>query len=322
MREEILRLFKEADGEFLSGEKLSQLLNCSRTAVWKHIEELRKEGYQFEAVKKSGYRLVKSPDTLLAEEIKANLNTSMIGKKVAYFHQVDSTQFKAQHLAKEGAPSGTVVIADEQLGGKGRLGRAWQSPPGSGIWMSLILRPPISLFQAPQFTLLTSVAVIKGIRKIYPILDPVIKWPNDILVNRKKVCGILTELNAEADKINYLIIGIGINVNQKESDFISEIKDKATSLYITSGQRISRSKLVQAILENFEQLYHLYLEIGFSPIKTLWETNAISIGEYIEARTINGSLFGKALGIDDEGYLLLQDREEKIHRIYSADIEI
>jgi len=318
MKEKILQLFKEANGDFVSGESLSKALNCSRTAIWKHIEELREEGYAFEAVRRSGYRLISSPDTPSQVEVQTGLQTKDLGRQIHYFHSIDSTQFKAHELAKEGVPHGTVIIADQQKGGKGRMGRPWHSPAGTGIWMSIILRPELPLYRCPQLTLITAVAVVQAIREATGVRAE-IKWPNDILVKQKKICGILTELNAETDHINYLIIGIGMNVNAE--NFPIELRDIATSLRIQTGENVKRIPLIQRILENLEKLYQLYLEYGFSPIKSLWEAHADTIGKRVVLRQPHGSLEGLAVGINEEGILLVRKDNGEIEKVYSADIE-
>jgi BirA family transcriptional regulator, biotin operon repressor / biotin---[acetyl-CoA-carboxylase] ligase len=319
MKDKILRIFKEAGNQFVSGEQLSKELNCSRTAVWKHIEELRKEGYIFEAARKSGYRLESTPDMPFPEEIKNGLKTCFIGRSVYYLPTVKSTQAQAHQVAAEGAEDGALVIADQQVGGKGRLGRVWHSPSGTGIWMSLLLRPKLELQQCPQLTLVAAVAVVEAIRN-YTGLPVTIKWPNDILLHGKKLCGILTELNAEANVVNYIIIGIGINVNTPS--FPDELRSVATSLRIAGAQEFSRVQLVQRILECFESLYVSYLEEGFAAIKERWESYAISIGQRIIARQIHGTVEGLALGIDQDGSLLIKKEDGTIEKVYSADIEV
>ncbi len=321
LRKKILDAFTKADGEFLSGQALADIVGCSRTAVWKHIEELRKEGFQLEAVRKKGYRIIDTPDKVSQNEILLGLKTKKLGSIVHYEESVGSTQKIAHKLAQNGAEEGTLVIADEQTEGRGRLMREWHSSKGTGIWMSLILRPALPPQKAPQFTLLAAVAVVQAIQEVCT-LEPEIKWPNDILLAGKKVTGILTELQAESDKINSIIMGIGINVNQKKEHFPDELQRIATSLAIEKGDNISRPALVQSILENMENLYNVYLQEGFKPIKLLWESYAISIGRTIKATTITGIIKGKALGITEDGVLKIEDEAGMIHKIYSADIEL
>ncbi|WP_042355290.1 biotin--[acetyl-CoA-carboxylase] ligase [Bacillus rubiinfantis] len=321
LRKQLLDAFTNAGESYLSGQYLAELVGCSRTAVWKHIEELRNEGFEFEAVRKKGYRIIKTPIKLTADEILLGLTTKFIGRNIYYKDSVDSTQKLAHQLASNGAGEGTVVIADEQTSGKGRMNRNWHSPKYSGIWMSLILKPNITLNKAPQLTLLTAVAVVQAIEEATGLIAE-IKWPNDILINGKKVTGILTELQAEADRIHSIIIGIGMNVNQKITDFPEDLHHKASSLFIEKGEIVSRAALIRNIFLHFEKLYLLYLEQGFSPIKLLWEGYAISIGKVIKARTLTEVIEGKALGITEEGVLQIEDETGKIHHVYSADIEL
>ncbi|MBO8162968.1 MAG: biotin--[acetyl-CoA-carboxylase] ligase [Brevibacillus sp.] len=320
IKQEILKAFREHPDQFISGEHLSQLCHCSRTAVWKHIEELRQEGYEFEAVRRSGYRLVTAPDRIAAEEIAAGLETETIGHTVYAYDTVVTTQQLAHEAAGKGAPEGTLVVADQQTGGRGRLGRVWHSPKGTGIWMSLILRPHIELTRAPQMTLLTAVAMARAVQSETG-LEAQIKWPNDILINEKKVCGILTELNAESDRINYLVIGIGINVNQQPQDYPPELRSTATSLRIEAGQPFHRAMLIQTFCKQFEQLYREYLEHGFAPIKARWEAYATTLGKMLTVRTQHTTIEGRAVGLDPDGVLVVEDRDGVRHKVYSADIE-
>lgn len=321
IRKKLLDAFTNSGESYLSGQHLAELIGCSRTAVWKHIEELRKEGFELEAVRKKGYRILKTPEKITADEIRLGLSTSFIGGNIYYEETVESTQKIAHQLASDGVPEGTVVIAEEQLSGKGRMSRKWHSPKYTGVWMSLILRPNIPLTKAPQLTLLTAVAIVQAIEEITQ-LKPEIKWPNDILIKGKKITGILTELQAEADRIHSIIIGIGINVNQQLEDFPVDLRESASSLYIETGETISRAGLIRNTFKHFEKLYLLYLEQGFLPIKLLWESYAVSIGKVLRARTITHVIEGKALGITDEGVLKIEDQEGIIHHVYSADIEL
>ncbi|MBD1381677.1 biotin--[acetyl-CoA-carboxylase] ligase [Metabacillus arenae] len=321
IRSKLLEAFSNAEGEFLSGQKISDLLGCSRTAIWKHMEELRKEGYELEAVRRRGYRIKRKPDKVSGNEISLGLHTQFMGRNIHFEEEVTSTQKIAHKLANAGAKEGTIVIAEQQIEGRGRLARVWYSPKYTGIWMSMIIRPKIPLNQTPQLTLLTAVAIVQAIEKVTGLF-PDIKWPNDILINGKKVVGILTELQAEADQVHSVIIGTGINVNQRREDFHEDLKSIATSIAAESGEKCDRSLLIQEILIHFENLYEQYLRSGFKPIKLLWESYAISLNKEIVAKTLQGTLKGKALGIDDEGILLLQTGEGKIEKIYSADIKI
>ncbi|MBM7647969.1 BirA family biotin operon repressor/biotin-[acetyl-CoA-carboxylase] ligase [Bacillus ectoiniformans] len=319
VKHKLLEAFSEADGEFVSGQALAEIVGCSRTAVWKHIESLRSEGFELEAVRKKGYRIIAAPDKVTENEIMIGLHTERLGKRIVFKDSTDSTQKEAHRLAQEDFKEGTVVIAEEQTAGRGRMTRTWHSPKYTGIWMSVILKPQLPPYKAPQFTLITAVAIVEAIIEVTG-MTPEIKWPNDILMNGKKITGILTELQADADQIHSIIIGIGMNVNQPE--FPEELKDIATSLAIETGNKVSRARLIQELLKNIERYYDIYIEEGFSEIKKRWETYAISIGKQITARTVQATIEGKALGITEEGVLKLLDKEGTIHDIYSADIEV
>lgn len=320
LRTRLIDLFSEAGDGFISGQKISDALGCSRTAVWKHIEELRKEGYEVEAVRRKGYRLIKKPGKLSESEIRFGLKTEVLGKQLHYRDVLPSTQKTAHELANDGAPEGTLVVADKQTAGRGRMARVWHSQEGNGIWMSLILRPDVPLQKTPQLTLLSAVAVVQAI-EAFTGVQAAIKWPNDLMIHGKKAVGILTELQAEEDRVRSVILGIGINVNQQETDFPGELQDIATSLSMEAGEKIDRAGLIQEILLTFEKRYQDYLNHSFTPIKLLWESYAVGLGNELRARTLQGTFYGKSLGIDDEGVLLLETKDG-IKKIYSADIEL
>ncbi|MBD8070222.1 biotin--[acetyl-CoA-carboxylase] ligase [Bacillus sp. PS06] len=321
IRKKLLELFSHSESEYISGQKISEKLGCSRTAVWKHIEDLRSEGYEVNAVRKLGYQIISKPDKISANEIQLGLQTKSLGSKIYFEDTLPSTQKLAHRYAYENAPEGTIVVTEEQTEGRGRLDRKWHSPKYTGIWMSLILRPNIPPMNAPQLTLLAAVGVVRAIQEVTGI-EPDIKWPNDILVSGKKVVGILTELQAESDRINSVIIGIGVNVNQSIDQFPDSLKEIATSLAIINGEKIDRALLLQQMLFHIEKLYYTYLDNGFNVIKLLWESYAVTIGQQIVARTLQGSIKGRALGITDEGVLRLQSDDGEVHLIYSADIEL
>jgi BirA family biotin operon repressor/biotin-[acetyl-CoA-carboxylase] ligase len=244
-----------------------------------------------------------------------------MGQHVIDLKQIDSTNVLAAKLAEQGEPEGTLVIAEQQTGGKGRRGKPWFSPPGTGIWMSLLLRPAIPMVQAPQLTLVAAVAVSQALTEITG-KQAGIKWPNDILFGRQKCCGILTEMNMESEEIRYVIVGIGINVNQEKSDFPPELREIATSLKEVSGRKIKRAMVVQRILEIFERLYDQYLDSGgFAPIRDQWKKQSITLGRHVSAQTPRGIISGTAVDIDETGALLIET-EQKLEKIYSADIHM
>ncbi|TCP69102.1 biotin--[acetyl-CoA-carboxylase] ligase [Baia soyae] len=320
IRDEILAVLLDRQPNYLSGEELSHKVGVSRAAIWKHMEELRAGGYEIEAKPRSGYRLVYRPDRVAPEEIYSHLQTKRFGREIQYQNHTPSTQIIAHQWAKEDAPEGAVVIADEQGDGKGRLGRVWHSPPRTGIWMSLILRPPIALQSASHLTILTSVGIKRGIERVTG-LDIQIKWPNDLLIVGKKVCGVLTEIRGEQDCIHYAIIGIGMNVNTKKQDFPKEILDIATSLTIELGGDIHRATLIAAVLEELEECYERYLQEGFQTIQQEWESSAYKMNQMITVRTPQGNHTGILKGLYDTGALKLQVDQGTI-AIYSAEIDI
>lgn len=316
-----MEAFAKADGGYISGQELADFSGCTRTAIWKHIEDLRQEGYTVQAVRNKGYRITAAPEKVSPDEIFLTLKTERLGRNVRYEETVASTQPIARRLAGEGAAEGTIVTCEEQTAGKGRLSRNWHSPKSSGIWMSLILRPEIPFQDAPQLTLVAAAAIARAVEKETAI-KPEIKWPNDLLINRRKITGILTELQAESDRIHSVIIGIGMNINQDSADFPAELKEIATSLYAETGQKFNRARLISSILFEFETLYGQFLKEGFLPVKRIWESYAVSLGKEIKATLVNGVIRGTAAGITDEGVLLLEDHDGKVHSIYSADIEL
>jgi BirA family transcriptional regulator, biotin operon repressor / biotin---[acetyl-CoA-carboxylase] ligase len=317
----IVQIFEANKGEYLSGEQLSSQLNCSRTAVWKHIASLREQGYQFESAPRRGYKLIEVPPKLDLSLLLNAMRTRVMGRSVQLMEEVDSTQAAAQSLAVQGAQEGTLVIAEAQTNGRGRMNRKWHSPKGKGIWMSLLLRPLVPLQFAPQLTLLTAVAVCRTLRKSCQI-DIGIKWPNDLLVNGRKVCGILLESSAEDERLKHVIAGIGISANLSADDFPEELKGIATSLYLETGEIVQREAIIGAFLDEFEELYQLYHEQGFAPIRVLWEALSVSLHRPIRVRTPQGSLEGIADRIDDRGALIVTHKDGSQTAVYAGDVEI
>lgn len=321
MKEKILKILSAGD-EYISGEKLSNLCGVSRTAIWKHINNLKEEGYEINSQSRIGYKLIKRPDSLLKTEILQDLKTKKWAKELLYtFEEVNSTNKVAKKLANEGKAEGTVVVAEHQSQGKGRLGRTWSSPKGKGIWVSIILRPHILPTKASQITFVIAVGMLKALKN-FVNLDVKIKWPNDILINTKKVAGILTELSAEIERINYVVIGIGVNVNQSQNEFPLEFRDKATSLKLASGQEIARVKVLQAMLEEIEKAYNLYLAEGFSPIIDQWKQNSFTLGKEVKVLMNDGEIEGLAFDVNEDGCLLVKDDDKKVHTILAGDVSV
>ncbi|MFC4410941.1 biotin--[acetyl-CoA-carboxylase] ligase [Chungangia koreensis] len=318
---EILKQLVNSGNEPISGQQIADQLKISRTAVWKHIKQLEDDGYEIISVKKKGYLLHKRMDSLHPAMLDSMTSTERVGRKIHYFDSCPTTQSIAHEEAANGAVDGTVVISEEQTAGKGRLARNWSSTKGKGIWMSIILRPDIPPQLAPQFTLVAAVAITRAIADETGV-TPSIKWPNDLLINGRKCTGILTELQAEADRVQSIILGIGVNVNQTTEDFPDELKSIATSLKIEIGNDVDRLVLTAKIFEYIEKYTDLYIEQGFRPLKILWESYSDTLGKRIRASMVNGEIIGKAIGITEEGVLQIQTDDGKIHGIYSADIFI
>ena len=313
--EELLQLLRTSE-RFLSGEKLSRKLGVTRAAIWKKIEQLRAEGYEIESVTRKGYRLRKTPDILTETEIRAHLAPGTFGASLTALQTVDSTNNEARRLAEKGAPHGCVVVSEEQTGGKGRLGRQWVSPPGSGIWFSVLLRPHALPEEVTGVTLLSAVAVCRAIRKETG-LDAKIKWPNDVVIGTKKVCGILTELSAEWERVHYLIVGIGVNVNQ--AAFPPELSERATSLSLETDRPVERAVLLCAILEEFERLYDQY---GVSSFPEEYRANCITVGRAVSLTRAGKTIKGFASGVRDDGALLIQTENEGTIAATSGEVVV
>ncbi|NLZ48373.1 MAG: biotin--[acetyl-CoA-carboxylase] ligase [Clostridiales bacterium] len=304
MKDKILNLLSE--DEYISGESISASLGISRAAVWKYINALKLEGYKIESSTKKGYLLLNRPDILSSAEIQPLLKTQYIGKNIFHFQSINSTNLKAKELANNGCPNGTVIISEEQSSGRGRLGRDWISPYGKGIWMSIILKPEIPPMEAYKVTIIGAAAVHSAL--LENGLSTLIKWPNDIVVEGKKICGILTEMNGELNKIHSLIIGIGINVNVDLSDIPMDLKDKASSLKILAKKDFSRKIILASLLNHFESLYDAFINTG-SIEDSLYICRKYSAVINKEVLLMEGrkSTKVKVKDISNNGHLIVQD---------------
>lgn len=319
MKSEILRLLKENDA-YISGQQLCEHFHVSRTAVWKVIEQLKKEGYQIEAVRNKGYRLIDSPDVMSRAEIESLMNTTWAGKKVVYYDETDSTNNQAKAYGEKGEAHGTLFVADMQAAGKGRRGRVWVSPAGSSIYMTILLHPDVLPTKAPQLTLVMAMAVAEGIRKVTG-LETKIKWPNDVIVNGRKVCGILTEMSTEIDYINYVVIGDGINVNQET--FPEEIRDTATSLKIETGSSVRRSVLIATIMECFEQFYEVFMTTeDLSGLQERYNAMLVNLGREVRVLEPGNEYEAHALGINRTGELIVRTPDGQEKEIYAGEVSV
>lgn len=309
MKEEILRLLRSADG-YISGQELCNRFGVSRTAVWKAINQLKEAGYEIEAQQNKGYKLMAAPDLMTEAEIKSLMHTEWVAKEVLYFDTIDSTNTKAQELAEKGYQSGTLVVADKQESGKGRRGRSWVSPSGTGIFMTLMIKPDINPNNASMLTLVAALAVAKAITSVTGE-EALIKWPNDIVVNGKKVCGILTEMNAQFDYINHIVVGIGINVHNES--FPEEISQMASSLMIEAGgKRFHRAQIIAETMAYFEQYYDTFLKTqDLSALVREYDKLLVNRNKSVRVLDPKEPFDGKAMGITPKGELIVDTWESR-----------
>lgn len=319
MRNEILDYFRKADGNFVSGQQISKDLHVSRTAIWKHINVLKERGYIFESSTRKGYRLIYAPNLLTPLEIDSALHTETFGRHVVYLESTQSTNEEAKTIAREGAEEGTIVVAEEQITGHGRLARGFYSPFAKGIWFSLILRPKFFPMEASKCTLLAAVGVCRGIRRM-GLADAGIKWPNDILVHGKKLVGILTLMSASMEKIDYIIMGIGINTGIKKNEFPEDFREGATS-FLNEGINVSRKDLLAAILGELEKEYSIAQDEGFDKVLDDWRALSVTLGQEVRVIFGDDSYTGKAVDIDRDGCLLVNTGSE-VKRVIAGDVSI
>ncbi|MFB5762539.1 biotin--[acetyl-CoA-carboxylase] ligase [Paenibacillus medicaginis] len=317
----LLNMLEEAGASPVSGEEVSRMLNVSRTAVWKHVNKLRELGYVIEASPRLGYTLAAKPDKLNADKLSEVIRTQSFGRRLHLLDTTVSTQGDAMRLAEQGAPEGTLVVSEEQTGGRGRQGRKFFSPPRKGVWMSVILRPQQPLQYTSQLTLLAGVAVCRAVRRVAGV-EAFIKWPNDLLVDGRKVCGILLESAVEDQRIRYCIAGIGIDVNLDAEDYPEELRTIATSLKEAAGAPVDRTALIAAVMDELESLYMLYGQEGFKPIGVLWEALSAIVGRKVSVKDNGQPVEGIAEGLDAAGALLVRRSDGSLATVFSGDIQI
>ncbi len=328
IKEEILRILKENSESYVSGQQLSERLGVSRTAIWKHINGLKEEGYGLESVTNRGYRLVEIPDIVSECEIGSGLETEFMAQHVEVYETLDSTNIRAKQLAEQGAPEGTLIVAQQQTQGKGRRGRGWTCEKGLDIYMSVILRPALAPMDTPMLTLVAAMAVVEAIRQQSGV-PAAIKWPNDIVVDGKKICGILTEMSSETDYVHYAVVGIGINTNRQS--FPPEIAQVAASLAQIRGECIRRSPLIAAVMNAFERRYTQFVESrSLASMREEYIALLVNLNQHVAVyRTVPGSLqekaepefTGIARGIDERGGLLVET-EEGMQTVISGEVSV
>ena len=318
--EKILNVLRHSKDSYISGEELCKLADVSRAAIWKHIEKLREEGYDIEALPHLGYKLVAIPDSLIPSEVKWKLKTKVFGRIVISYRKVDSTNIIAYELAEKGIKEGAVILADEQTEGKGRHGRHWSSPSNGGIYMSCILRPSIAPNEISRITLLAAIAVAQAIRD-FSSLEVMIKWPNDIMIGQRKLCGILTEMKAEQDSVDFVVLGIGINVNVP----IKQLPKGATSIREELHRRggkiaLSRVELTKKVLERLEEYYNLMKSEGFEPIIDIWKDLSVMIGSRVKVTVAGKTFEALAHDINPDGALVVRLDSGLLEKVSSGDV--
>ena len=314
-KKEIIYILRKSEGNPVSGQEIGEKLGITRAMVWKYVRALRKEGYDIRSSPKTGYILDSCPDKIDPEMLQGILKTSIIGNDIRYYSELESTNNTAREIAMS-VPEGAVVIAETQKKGRGRMGTEWQSAPG-GIWISLILHPSIPLENLSKITLVAGIAVTNALRGIG--VDARIKWPNDVLVNGKKICGILTEVSAEIGKVDYVVLGIGINVNVKLSGLKDEVRRNSTSIANETGKPIDRTSFLASLLYELEQQYIRFKTRKFAEIVDEWINLSDTIGRNVKVMTPTMLIEGKAVGITEKGALVVLDKNNKKHEIIAGN---
>ena len=319
---QIISALRAAVNGSVSGAELSQTLGISRAAIWARIEELRKLGYDIEASPHLGYRLVNDPDVLHADDLVARLGkTRVIGRDIRVFQETTSTNDLVEKLARDGVPEGVVVFAESQTQGRGRLGRKWISPAGKGLWFSVLLRPDLRPQEATQLTVAAATALWRAIQAETG-LSAEIKWPNDILFRGKKAAGILTEMSAELDRVKYLILGVGVDVNLAASEFPPDVRKIATSLRAELGRPILRAELATAILRELDRDYARVCSGRFADLADEWEDRCTTIGQQVTITVGERKIRGRAESLDEDGALLVRTEHGHLERIIGGDVTL
>jgi len=319
MKTKILKLLRDSD-DYISGQSICNELGISRTAVWKYINQLKLEGYGIEATQNKGYNITEYPDLLTEVELGSLFENDFFGNKIYFYNEIDSTNNEAKKKAEDGATQGTLVITECQNSGRGRRGKKWLSPSGSGIWMSFVLTPTIHPNGASMITLVAALSVVSALRNIKG-LECNIKWPNDIVVNGKKICGILTEMSSELDAVNYVIVGIGINVNN--TNFDETIKEIASSIFLETGLTIKRSKVVADFASCFEKYYSRFLQTqDMSGLLDEYNGLLINAGREVKINNINNQFIGNAIGINEKGELLVKKQDGNVEKIMAGEVSV
>lgn len=314
----VLGFLAEGGDAVVSGEAISDKLGMSRAAVWKHVEALRKKGYVIDAVSARGYRLVAIPDRLTGLELRPLLATHDLGQVIHAADVLVSTNDRAKTLADQGAAHGEVVIAETQTGGRGRRGRTWVSPPGLNLYLSVILRPELAPGRASELTLVAAVAVCDALR--HAGVAAGIKWPNDVVASGRKLAGVLTELAADADRVSWVVVGMGVNLNARVEDFPEALRETATSVRIERGSPAPRALFAAALLTSLEGWLDRHAEEGFAQVREAWRDRSATLGQDVRVRVEGRELLGRAEDIDERGALLVRTASG-LERVLAGDVE-
>ena len=323
-RDTVLALLRASEGAFLSGEELSRRLGLSRTAIWKAVDALRKDGYDIEARTSMGYRLVAAPDALTEAEIRPLLQpTAFVGRELRCFDEIDSTNTYAKQIALEGAADGTVVVANCQTAGRGRMDRAFQSPRDKGIYLTVLLRPVLPVERLMPVTALAGVAVCRAVEQVCGV-RPGLKWPNDPVLGGRKLCGILTELSVEAEtgRLQYLVLGIGINVLHTAEDFSPDVAAMATSLAMELGRPVSRPALAAALIGELDKLYTSLRAGDLSDYLAEYRRDCVNLGKTVQLLSPAGRETVTAVGIDPEFGLVVRRPDGTEKTVRSGEVSV
>jgi BirA family biotin operon repressor/biotin-[acetyl-CoA-carboxylase] ligase len=319
---EILKALRAPDRDWVSGSDLSRTLGVTRAAIWGRIQELRAVGYEIEASPHQGYRLTAAPDALHADDLMARLpEVRVIGRDIRVFKETASTNDTIEKLARDGVGEGVVVFAESQSRGRGRLGRSWSSPPGKGLWFSVLLRPSLRPLETTRLTVAAATAIRRAIRTSTG-LETDIKWPNDLLIKGRKVAGILTELSAETDRVRYVVLGVGIDVNQTASDFTGELSKVAGSLRLAGGQRVDRAALAAEVLRELDRDYFRVCNGQFQAVAEEWESGCSTLGRTVRIRIGGRQVVGRAESLDPDGALLVRTEHGHLECITGGDLTL
>lgn len=299
------RMLEECEGRFVSGQEVGRRLGMSRAAVWKQVQGLRRRGFGIEGARGAGYRLLGLPDVIEEKELVPLLTRTDFWNAFHFFQATDSTNSRAAELAGKGALEGTVVCADAQTAGRGRLGRSWESPPGVNLYLSLLLRPSLDPVKAPQLTLVTAVALAAAVEEATG-LRAALKWPNDLYLGDRKAAGILAEMSADPDRLRHVVIGVGLNVNAESHSFPKDLREKATSLRIAAGRVFRRVVILSRFLDSFAEHYGKFLAGGFAPLLPGWNRRDMLKGKKAILRHGDREMRGSVTGVDESGLLLFR----------------